>query len=202
MNPFVKIITNLIIFINRLINGLDKKTVEMIKQGYYLVIFLIVLFGILAGYNMGKSAAKKYGTPLAEHTDDIFNIVVKKERDNVHFGKMVEEKAIMEKEEERLKKQSPASIEKMEPEYHPGIVEPETTDRKIHSQPPFKMRDTLADVKKLDEKARPEDVKELGKTERPEKRESIEQGIPETPAKNIEEYIELNPIDKNNRIID
>ncbi|MCU0822828.1 MAG: hypothetical protein MUC95_10235, partial [Spirochaetes bacterium] len=161
MNSVIKIIEEIIVVLNRLIDSLDKRTIEMIKQGYYLMVFVIIIVGIFIGYDCGKESAKTFGAPIAENTDDVFNDIVKTEREDVNFGSLIEGKSIREKEESILKKQAFPSNEKLEFETNHKIAEPDTEAKKIIAEPQSDIRERIADVKRLDETEPGEGLKEL-----------------------------------------
>ena len=58
MNPVFKIINNLIISINNIIDSMNLRTVQTIKRGFFLFIFLMCIAGLIIGYNMGTKAAR------------------------------------------------------------------------------------------------------------------------------------------------
>ena len=225
MNPLVKIITSIIVFINRFIDSLDKKTIESIKQGYYLLVVVIVAVGIFIGFNHGKSAAKKFGAPIAEYTDKVFDTMIKTERENVNFSSMIEGKSIREKEESALKKQAFPSNEKLEFESNHNIVEPDTEAKKISAEPPADDRERAAEVKRLDEPEPREEIKELERRQPlagiekkesdimknstdnlTEDKKSDVREIPPSSVKKsrqiIRENKDLLPMDRNDRVLE
>ena len=224
MNPVIKVITEIIIFLNRSIDRLDRKTTTVIRQSYFLFVFVIVVAGIFIGYNWGKNAAKKFGAPIAEYTGDVFNVMIKQERKNVSFGTMIEGRAIREKEESSLKKQAFPSNEKLEFESNHNIVEPDTESKKIYTGPQADERERAADVKRIDEAEPREDIKELDRRppsdidkkessiihntgdnlpviNRLESKESSSPAILKTKPMERKKN-ELLPMDKNDRVID
>ena len=88
MNPITKIISTAIIFINSLIDGLSRRTVENIKQTFYFFSFIAVIVAIILGYNYGEKSAKRGGKPQAELTNQVFTVDIKKERKEGRFHSM------------------------------------------------------------------------------------------------------------------
>ena len=204
MNPVVKIITNIIIVINRTIDNLDKKTVETIKQSYYLLIFVIVIVGIIIGYNSGKGSAKKYGKPIADSTDSVFDILIKRERKDVRFDSIMEEETIKELKNKKIKKIEFPSSEKLESEFYHTIIEPDVSGKKIVESPAIDSRDRLAGTdgkgKKNSSIAGPDKKTMIENKKNNIDKESIT--APANSGKMLNKNIDLNPIDKNKGIID
>jgi hypothetical protein len=224
MNPIVKVVTEIIIFLNRFMDSLNRKTIDTIKQIYYLLVFIIVAVGIFIGYNNGKGAAKEYGDPIAKYTDDVFDVIVKEDRENVRFSSLLEGKSIREKEESLLKKQAFPSNEKLEFESNHNIIEPDSDAKKISGEPRSDDRERIADIKRLDEIEPREDIKKLERKppvnvddnksdvikrgsddlstiNKLENRESSDPSIRKS-GPITRENKELLPIDKNSRIIE
>ncbi len=224
MNTLYKIINQIIVFLNRFIDSLDKRTVELIKQSYYLLVFIIVVAGIFIGYNHGKEAAKGFGAPIAEFTDDVFDVIIKTEKENVDFSSLLDGKSIREKEESMLKKQEYPSNEKLEFESNHNIVEPDTEAKKISAAPQADDRERPADVKRLDESEPEEGVRELERRSSPyagekksliikdaddahseintlETRESSSPAVQKAKPI-VREKKELLPMDKNDRVLE
>jgi len=96
MNPIVKIISNIVITINRLLDRIDKKTADTIRASFLFLIFILMVVGIIIGYNMGKEAARIKSLPLAEYTNQIFEADINREKKNGSFGKMLRMKLVEE----------------------------------------------------------------------------------------------------------
>ncbi len=208
MNPVVKIITNIIIVINRTIENLDKKTVETIKQSYYLLIFVIIIVGITIGYNSGKGSAKKYGKPIAETTDSVFDILIKKERKDVRFDAILEGESIKEMKNRKIKKVEFPSNEKLESEFYHTIIEPDVSGKKIIESPAIDSRDRLAEINRTERKESSMSGID-NKTRIEDQRSYIDKNVdkgsitaPVNSGKMLNKNIDLNPIDKNKGIID
>lgn len=96
MNPVFKIINNLIIAINRLIDSINLKTLQTIKRGFMFLTFLMCLAGIYIGYNMGTKSAKIKSPPLAEFVNDTFANDINRERDTGSFSGVLDSEMVRE----------------------------------------------------------------------------------------------------------
>ncbi len=96
MNPVFKIINNLIISINNIIDSMNLRTVQTIKRGFFFFTFLMCIAGIIIGYNMGTKAARIKSPPLAEFVNDTFINDISRERDTGSFSGMIESEIIKE----------------------------------------------------------------------------------------------------------
>jgi hypothetical protein len=130
MNPITRIISFLISQINILLDRMERKTIEAIKQSFYLLTFIAITAAIVLGYNFGKKAAKRGGKPLAERTNEAFSIDIKKERRVGKFHSMLDMETVREIDRSDFNKLKFPSRETLEPEAKDNIVEPETSKRK------------------------------------------------------------------------
>ncbi len=96
MNPVFKILNNLIIAINRLIDSINLRTVQTIKRSFLFLTFLMCLAGIYLGYNMGAQSAKIKRPPLAEFVNDTFANDINRERDTGSFSGVLESEMVKE----------------------------------------------------------------------------------------------------------
>ncbi len=161
MNILIKIFNKIIIAINKLIDGLDRKTVETIKMSFYGVVLIIVVIGIYIGYSSGKGAAKKYGKPLNEDTNEVFDSMIKKSRYKGQYRSMLESELIEEQKELQLKKVEFPSSDHLKSEIETKVVEPDKDIKKDRALS-FDGK-KIADVERTDEKVRKPDVRELKK---------------------------------------
>jgi hypothetical protein len=161
MNIIIEIFTKVIIAINKIINSLSKKTIETIKMSFYGLIFIIIVIGVIIGYNSGKGDAKKYGKPLNEDTNEIFDSLVKKNRDKDQYGSMLESELIEEQKETQLKKVEFPANENLKTEIETKIIEPDK-DIKKDASPSIGSR-KIADIERTDDKSNKSDVRELKK---------------------------------------
>ncbi len=130
MNPIVNIINRIIYTINGLIGRIDKQTAMMIRQLFSLLIVMLAIGGIVMGWRMGKDAARIKSDPIASNTAELFDIDMRKERDEGSFGAMLESELIRESREYGLEKPRFRAKEDLEPDLDRGIIEPET-DKKM-----------------------------------------------------------------------
>lgn len=96
MNPVFKILNNLIIAINRLIDSMNLRTVQSIKRGFLFLTFLMCLVGLYIGYSMGTKSAKIKSPPLAEFVNDTFATDINRERDTGSFSGVLESEMVRE----------------------------------------------------------------------------------------------------------
>jgi hypothetical protein len=187
MNPVIKIINQVLILINKLIDGLNKRTVETIRNSFFFIVAMLALVGIYIGYSKGKNSAKIYGKPLTESTNNIFDITIKRNRDTAQFSSMLESELMEESKEMQLKKIEFPAKEKLTSEFTDKIAEPEPANSESSALPPGS--DKIAEIKKTDEKYKTPYVHEL-KKETPESKsegKDKEQNKPiETELKIIE----------------
>lgn len=164
MNPVVKIISQVIVLINRQIDKLERNTVEKIKQSFFFSIFILVIFGIFTGYHYGKDAAKRYGDPLIKYTNDVFDTTIKMGRDETQFQAMLENELFSERDISKLNKITFPSNERLKSQhrYNNEIIEPDTSSSKM-SIPGLDTRDRIAEIDRTDKKYKSGVVKELGR---------------------------------------
>jgi hypothetical protein len=161
MNIITKLLNKIIITINRLIDGLSRKTVETIKMSFYGLVLIIVAIGIYVGYNSGKGAAKKYGKPLNEDTNEVFDPLIKKSHDKGQYKSMLESELIEEQKDIQLKKVEFPSNENLKSEIETKVIEPDKDIKKDKSESLDNRK--IADVERIEEKAGRPDVRELKK---------------------------------------
>ncbi|MFH0974286.1 MAG: hypothetical protein V1874_00715 [Spirochaetota bacterium] len=161
MNFIINILNKIIIIINRFIDSFDKKTVNIIKTSFYGFVFILVIIGIYIGYNMGKGSARKFGKPLTEDTNTLFDFSFKKSRERSRFKSLLESELIEEKADKQLKKTEFPANETIKTELDTKIIEPASD---IKKQPlPFMDNKKIADVDKTDDKFKKSEVRELQK---------------------------------------
>jgi len=96
MNPVFKVINNIVIAINRLIDSMPMKTVQTVQRAFFFVVFLMCIAGVFIGYNMGTKSARIKSPPLAENVNDTFRIDINRERDMGSFAGTLESEMIEE----------------------------------------------------------------------------------------------------------
>ncbi len=130
MNPLIESVNRIIYSINNVIGKIDKRTAMMIRQIFYLLIFFLTIGGIVWGWQLGREAARIKSPPIASNTSEVFDIDIKKERDEGSFGAMLESELIRESGNYSLEKPRFRSRENLEPDLDESIIEPEM-DRKM-----------------------------------------------------------------------
>lgn len=130
MNPIARIISFVITQLNILLDRMDRKTIEAIKQTFYFLTFVAITAAIILGYNLGKKAAKRGGKPLAELTNEAFSIDIKKEHRVGRFHSMLDMETVREIDRSDFNKLKFPSREALEPEAKDNIVEPEISKKK------------------------------------------------------------------------
>jgi len=161
MNIIVRIISRLLGGVNGLLDGMNARTADAIKQGFFIFTALCVIGGIIIGYTMGKGAAKKSGTQIAEFTNDAFRIDLKRQREGGDFRSMLDSELIKEVRESSINKIQFPARSRLELETGEGLIEPDSAERKISPAPSMDQRDRLSEAERLDERRPAADVKSL-----------------------------------------
>jgi len=125
MNPVLKILTAVIISINKIIDSMSLKTIESIKKGFFSFIFILCIVGIVIGYNMGTKSARIKSDPLAEFVNDTFKIDINKERADGDFSEMLESEIINESPMNNFTKSTFPTRENLNPELSKEAIESE-----------------------------------------------------------------------------
>jgi hypothetical protein len=134
MNPLFKIITSLIIGINRWIDSLSLQTVETIRRAFFFLMFIMCFVAIAIGYNMGKDSARIKSPPIAEFLNDSFKIKVSKEKGG-DFSGMLESEILKESGINSLNRyEFPVRIDDT-PEIERSIIEPKSILPEIDPRP-------------------------------------------------------------------
>lgn len=125
MNPVVKILSSIIISINKIIDSMSLKTVETVKRTFFFVIFLMCMIGLLIGYNMGTKSARIKSDPLAEFVNDTFKIDINKEKADGDFSSMLESEIVNESTMNNFNKSAFPTRENLNPELSKNVIESE-----------------------------------------------------------------------------
>lgn len=99
MNPIASILLKIVQIINRMIDSIDIRTQQSIKEGFFFLVFLLSVGAIFLGYYLGKQSAKPAGKPYAEITNDVFDLDIKMKKEPGSFKSMLEG-ALMEQRQE------------------------------------------------------------------------------------------------------
>lgn len=162
MNPVTNIIYKTIMSLNRVIEKMDRRTAESIKQGAKMLAFILVVCCVILGIHMGRKAAKSGGIQLLKATDDIFEIDVKRSADRPWTASMVESDKISENAAPGLTRYLfPSGNEEAEPQVRDGIVEPETPEHTKTGPASVDSRETLAEIDRTEDAPAKSDVRTL-----------------------------------------
>lgn len=126
MNPVLKIVTSVLITINKLIDSMSLKTIESIKRGFFFFIFIMCIVGIVIGYNMGTKSAKIKSNPLAEFVNDTFKIDINKEKKDGDFSDLLESEIVNESPMNNFNKSTFPTRENLNPELKKEVIESES----------------------------------------------------------------------------
>lgn len=134
MNPVFKIVTSLIVWINRQLDSLSFQTVETIRRAFYFLMFIFVITGMIIGYNMGVDSAKIKSPPVAEFIDDSFKIKVSRERGG-DFSGMLEAEILKDSEINSLTRyEFPVRVNDT-PEIEKKVIEPDSILPQLNTLP-------------------------------------------------------------------
>lgn len=123
MNPLIKTLQSFVESLNRLIDSMSLKTVETVKRGFYLTVFIFCIIGIVIGINLGKDSARIKSEPLAEFVNDTFRIDLNREKENGDFAEMLESEMMKESPINTFDKAEFPTQERLEPEYGKDPIE-------------------------------------------------------------------------------
>jgi len=128
--------------IDRLIGKIPQQNQQTIRGVFFLLLFAFVIGGAVYGIMKGKEAAEIKSAPIIEHTNEAFEMDIKRERDGGNFTSMLDAEVINEmKNIDRGKIQFPSRVN-MEPETERGIIEP-PSGRKFRESPDVRVQDPL-----------------------------------------------------------
>ncbi len=195
MNPVYKIISSLIIGINRRIDSLSLQTVETIRRAFFFLMFIMFFVAIAIGYNMGKDSARIKSPPIDECVNDSFKIKVSREKGG-DFSGMLESEILKESGINSLNRyEFPVRIDDT-PEIERSIIEPESMLPKVDTRP-----DIIKNDKPYESESAGSDYSESRKVYLLERKvnESPGSGIiidkPDSQSdKNSEKSVEVKPL--------
>lgn len=125
MNPVFKILSSVIIVINRWIDSLSLQTVETVRRAFFFLLFIMFFVAIAIGYNMGLDSAKIKSPPIAELVSDSFRIKVSRERGG-DFSEMLESEILKESGINSLKRYEFPVRSDDTPDVEKKIIEPQS----------------------------------------------------------------------------
>lgn len=169
MNPIFNIIARILSGFDRLIGGMDKSTLETVKQAGYLIAFVLIAGSVGFGIYKGREAARIGAMPSFSSINEIFEVDVKRARKTGFSRTMVESGQINEIADPELRRILFPTQAGQEPSVSEGIVEPESP----HKSAPASESDRLSEIDRTDEKPQKSDVKPLSKRDETTSPETI-----------------------------
>jgi hypothetical protein len=160
MNPIMKILEPLTRAFNDTIDGMPRKTAEMIRQTFILIIVILCIAGAVIGFTKGKHSAKKTGIQMAETTNDIFDIDIQQRREGGKFESVLDSEIESGLDMKDPEKKGLPAREKLAAEDSVRIAEPEK-DRHIKPGPDAADKNDLAAPDRIDGQA---DARKTSKT--------------------------------------
>ncbi len=206
MNPVLKILTTVIISINKLIDSMSMKTLETVKRGFFFFIFLMCMVGIYIGYSMGTKSARIKSDPLAEFVNDTFKIDINKERADGDFSDMLESEIVNESPMNNFNKTNFPTRENLNPELSKEVIEssnkipePDVMDK------PFKPQTPIDEKFNADQTKNDQPIKVIDKTFNDNKTEKIifnnEQNNNKAPEKTKDDKNIIKILEKDKKTI-
>ncbi len=185
MNSLIKIIKFLLESVSGFLSSVDRKTAALIRQFFFMILFVLCMIGIYIGYSSGREAAQIKSPPIAEYTRDLFQLDRKREREEARFGSMLESQKLNEmKYRERAKIPFPNRYE-MSPEKREGIMEPDSSIRQRRGPETYEGR-SIVEGNYTGKERTKADVSPLQKKLKPLEADIINQKERETPVKSLE----------------
>ena len=206
MNPVLKIITSVIIAINKAIDSMTLKTLESIKKGFFTLIFLLCIVGIVVGYKMGTKSAKIKSDPLAEFVNDTFKIDINKERADGDFSDMLESEIVNESPMNNFNKSNFPTRETMNPEISKEVIEssnkipePDLMDKPFKPETPVDEKNNSTQIQNN------QDVQALDKSFNENKAGNIifknDESKIKKPEKTVDDKNIIKILDKDKKVI-
>ena len=126
------IINKFFIPINKIINSIDKKTVNSIKRGYLFLIFILCILAAIIGFGSGKDSAKIPSEPLVNTNKDLFEYEVMRKRKHFLSVDILETDRISEIKSSKLTKKAYLTREKMPIYTEKAIIDPPINSKIKH----------------------------------------------------------------------
>lgn len=149
MNPISKLLAPFTRAFNSIIDGMPRKTAEMIRQTYVLIIVILCIAGAFIGFTKGRHSAKKTGIQMAETTNDIFDIDIQQKREGGKFDSVLDSEIESGLDMKDPEKKGLPAREKLAAEDSVRISEPEK-DRHIKPGPDAADKTDLAAPGRID----------------------------------------------------
>lgn len=188
MNPVFKVFSKIIIVINNFIDNLDKRYVDMIRQIFFMIFFVLWVVGAVFGIIMGKNAASKGGITLIEKTNDVFDMHIQQEKDDRVFQDVLAQEMQAEGLNPTFPKETVENKEPLTPDSEDLILESDESRKKTDSFPVGK-DDKPVDSPRVMEQ---DETKPLTEVSEPEVDSSVER----TSADDNAQTEPIEPVDK------
>ncbi len=159
MNPVFNILARILSGIDHLIGGIDKRTLETVKQAGYLLAFVLIAGSVGFGIYKGREAARIGAMPSFSSINEIFEVDVKRARKTGFSRTLMESDQINEIADPELRRILFPTQAGQEPSVSDTIVEPEA----FHKTAAPAETDRLSEIDRTDEKPQKSDVKPLSK---------------------------------------
>ncbi len=167
MNPIVNILSKIFGGLDRRIDGMNKKTVNSIKQGAKTFAFLIFLAAIITGAIIGRKNAKIGGVSIIKNTNDVFDFYIKSRRDRPFLNNVIEPDKINDSAVPGLRRLLFPPSAGTGPEAEEKVVEPGTPEKRGRTPGQVDIEGRLSEVDRTDERPPASDVRGLKRREEP-----------------------------------
>ncbi len=163
----MEILNKFLSAVDRIIGGIPKRNVLLIRQIFFTFIFVGVVAGLIYGIVSGKNAAHKSGIKIINETDDVFEIERRLERgDDPEFSGVTEAEYLSERKTSDYPKFENRTNERLLPESREFVVE---ADKDVKVKEPFSSSsdaDRLAEIPHMDSSKTESEVTRVERTSR------------------------------------
>lgn len=157
----LNIISRILASIDSALGGVDRRTMDTIRQTGYLLAFLLVATGVGFGIYLGRESARTGQTPNFTNTNQIFETLVKRGRQTSFTRTLIESDQINEITDPELKRILFPTQAGQEPTVSENVVEPETDKKAAATE--GEGPDRLSEIDRTDETPAKPDVRTLKK---------------------------------------
>ncbi len=165
MNSIFGAITKLFDILNKLFDSIDARTLQSIRNGFFTLVFLLMVAGAIVGYNMGTDSARVKSPPLVDSTNDIFDIDISRSKNEGSFSEMLDTEDIREGERRPSERTAYPAQEQMEPETEDGIFDsPKIIEKK--RRPSISVEDPVIEGEYTAKQYQKGDVRDVRKNAR------------------------------------
>ncbi|MBN1531848.1 MAG: hypothetical protein JXA20_04235 [Spirochaetes bacterium] len=148
-----------------LLNRIDRRTAATIRNGFFGIVFILMVIGAFMGYNMGTDSARIKSPSIISTTDEIFDIDISRSRPEGAFSEMLDTENIREGEYRPPERIAYPSQEKIEPEAEEGVIETPTIMKRRRT-PLSAEEEPVMEGEYRQSQYRKGDVREVGKNVR------------------------------------